>query len=200
MKGMTIAICISLVSALPATAQEQPFHLLRGHISTQGQEQWSNTWDVQNQGGVDSPDYLDPGNTQMSASPTEVQTVKESKFKKVRHGLASAAKAVGKFSDAVAIEVLESMLNSSQYSPPPAVSPASAPNGIYHDTCVHGYTPSTCPYGYYGTSYGSPYLSGPGNLRMRPDYVGGYRFYTSRGVSGTMRPDYLGGYQMQVFP
>lgn len=198
MRITTLSICLVLVSALPAPAQEkgqeQSFHLLRGHISDGQPGPTNYTWGIQKQEVGESSGPQPAAPAQVTYSRTAEPAPKLSKLKRFGHGLAGAIRAAGKFGDKVAIEVLETMISNAAYSPPLAGSAG------YVDTCVHGYTTSTCPYGYYGVSYGSPYLSGQGSMRMRPDYMGGYRFYTTQGVSGTLRPDYMGGYQMQVYP
>lgn len=67
------------------------------------------------------------------------------------------------------------------------------------DSCYHGYTYATCPYGYYGDSYGTTYISGAGSTRLQSDYLGGYRFYNySSGSAGVARPDMMGGYRVSA--
>lgn len=198
MKVIAIAACLSLLSVAAASAQEQPYHLLRGQITTQDPGHWSGTWSVQNQSSSGTPGMADGTTFQVPPASQLQAEQKQGKLKKFGRGLASAAGAIGKVSGAVAVQVLEAMLSSPPYTPPADTS--FALSGTYHDGCVHGYTARTCPYGYYGSSYGSPYISGAADMRMRPDHLGGYRFYTSGGVSGTLRPNYGGGYQMQVYP
>ncbi|GEM_PF-3397997 len=200
MKGLTVAFCLSVAAALPVAAQQrqpqqQPLHLLRGHIVTEQQGSPGSADDLSGEGTAPMPGEVGGGKLRVGNPLPATGRQKNARLRKIGHGLVGVARAVARVGDAVALEVLEAMLNSAPYVPPPP--PASLPAGL-GDTCVHGYTPSCCPYGYYGNSYGSPYLSGSGYMRMRPDYLGGYRFYTSTGAYGTLRPDYMGGYSMRA--
>ncbi|HEY9871326.1 MAG TPA: hypothetical protein V6D08_19360, partial [Candidatus Obscuribacterales bacterium] len=114
-------------------------------------------------------------------------------LRSLARGVARAVYHAGAISSSAAIIALDAL--SSSYGTAPYSTGYFVPSSTYGaSSCVHGYTRASCPYGSNGTSYGSMYLSGLERLRVRPDYAGGYRYYSSDGSYGTIRPAYAGGY------
>lgn len=114
-------------------------------------------------------------------------------LRSLARGVARAVYHAGVISGSAAIIALDAL--SSSYGTHPYSTGYFVPSSTYGaSSCVHGYTMACCPYGSNGTSYGSMYLSGREPLRLRPDYAGGYRYYSSEGSYGTIRPAYAGGY------
>ena len=176
MKAMILSLATSLLLAPLASAQQEPRY---------SEEKLSGRVD-HSEFLVSPPTDLYQGSSSLDTSATTPQ--RRGTLRSVARGIARTIYHAGVISGSAALVAADAL--SSNYG---TFVPAST-YGV--DSCVHGYTTAECPYGASGESYGSMYLSGRGTTRYRPDYMGGYRYYSSDGNYGTIRPSYSGGYRV----
>jgi hypothetical protein len=187
MKALVLTLIITCVFVVPRTASAQDFpgsyedSMLRARIERT---------EFLLSPPADENQRSPYTSTSATAGPP---TRSRGSLRSLARGVARAVYHAGVISGSAAIIALDAV--SSAGGTAPYSAGYFVPYSSYGaGSCVHGYTSACCPYGSNGTSYGSMYLSGEQSLRLRPDYAGGYRYYSLDGGYGTIRPSYSGGY------
>lgn len=121
---------------------------------------------------------------------------KPSKWRVLGRGIARAARVAVAATAVTAAEALRAYSQYSSYPSGYGSTYSSTLGSTAYDSCSHGYTEATCPYGSNGGSYGTAYLSGGSSIRTRSDGFGNYRYYTSDGRYGNITRSYSGSYRV----
>jgi len=198
MKITTSVLALLLTTMAPAISQQYTAPTLTGKIEASNDAS-----------PVSAPQFSGAGTEEHHAC----------RLRRIGHGLAQAARFAGRMTEQAVYVAAQAAAKGAQAYAASAAQPyyGSGLTGLYAygggeadsaatyattsdtDSCNHGYTYATCPYGYNGNSYGTPYISGAGATRLQSDHVGGYRFYGTNGVSGVARPDLMGGYRISTW-